>query len=145
MINLFRLKKENRLIKDRIIRDIRNLFQHEEEGSYKSVKVGCFWSNNYIEYESNGDRSKILSTEEYLNKIRPYLKNIRNNLKKSDSCKIQLTPAINFMSSQDHGEERVIHSKSDKTEIKINDKEYEVIEELIFIYVFLDIRLGQIK
>ena len=144
MRNLFRLKKENRSIKDRD-RDIKNLFQHEEEGSYKSVKVGCFWSNNCIEYESNGDRSKILSFEEYLNKIRPYLKNIRNNLKKSDSCKIQLTPAINFMSSKDHGEERVMHSKSDKTESKINDKEYEVIEELIFIYVFLDIRLGQIK
>ena len=30
---------------------------------------------------SNGDRNKTLSTEEYLNKIRPYLKNI-NDLKK---------------------------------------------------------------
>ena len=30
---------------------------------------------------SNGDRNKTLSTEECLNKIRPYLKNI-NDLKK---------------------------------------------------------------
>ena len=45
-------------------------------------------------YENNGDRNKILSVEEYLNKIRSYLKNVINNLKKSDSWKIQLTIAI---------------------------------------------------
>ena len=32
------------------------------------------WSNSYIEYESNSDRNKTLSAEEYLNKVRPYLK-----------------------------------------------------------------------
>ena len=40
-----------------------------------------FWSNSYIEYESNGDRNKTPSVEEYLNKIRSYLKDNRNNLK----------------------------------------------------------------
>ena len=35
-------------------------------------------SNVYIEYESNGDSNKILSAEEYLNKTRPYLKDIIN-------------------------------------------------------------------
>ena len=30
-----------------IIRDIRNLFEHEED-SYEPVRVGKFWSNNYI-------------------------------------------------------------------------------------------------
>ena len=49
----------------------------------KPVRVGIFWSNNYIEYESNDDRNKTLSIEEYLNKIRPYLKDI-NNLKISN-------------------------------------------------------------
>ena len=34
------------------------------------------WSNSYIEYESNSDRNKTLSVEEYLNKVRPYLKDI---------------------------------------------------------------------
>ena len=61
-----------------------------------------FWSNNYIEYESNGGRNKTLSVEEYLNKIGPYLKDIMNNLKKSDSWKIQLTIANNFISSIDN-------------------------------------------
>ena len=53
---LFRLKKENEAIKNRVIRDIRNLFQHEEEDYFKPVRVGNFWSNKYIEYESTGDR-----------------------------------------------------------------------------------------
>ena len=38
------------------------------------VRVNNFWSNNYIEYESNGDNNKVGSVEEYLNKIGPYLK-----------------------------------------------------------------------
>ena len=83
--NLKKKKKQNKAIKNRIISDIRNLFEHEEEDYYKPVRVDNFWSNNYIEYESEGDRNKILSVEEYLNKIRPYLKDMINNLKKPDS------------------------------------------------------------
>ena len=94
------------------------------------VRVRNFWSNNYIKYESNGDRDKTLSIEEYLNKIRQYLNDIINNLKKSDTLKIQLTIANNFLSSIDNDEERVVHSKSDNIEIMIND-EVEVIEKLL--------------
>ena len=82
--NFSRLKKENEAIKDIIITNIRNLFEHEEKGYYKPVRVGNFWSNNCIEYESNGDKNKILLLAECLNIVRPYLKNIINNLKKSD-------------------------------------------------------------
>ena len=53
---------------------LRIFFEHETEIYYKPVRVGNFWSNNYIEYENNGDRSKTLSIEEYLKKIRPFLK-----------------------------------------------------------------------
>ena len=126
----FRQEKETKAIKDRILKDIKNLFEHEkEENYYKPVRVSNFWSNNYIEYKSNGDKNKTLSVEEYLNKIRPYLKDI-NNLKKSETCKIQLTIAINFISSKDNDEERVMHSKSDNIEIMINDEADEVIKEL---------------
>ena len=59
--------------------------EKEEQNYLKSVRVNNFWSNNYIEYESNGDRNKTLSAEEYLDKIRPYLKDIINKLKKSDT------------------------------------------------------------
>ena len=128
--NLFRQQKEIKAIKYRILRDIKNLFEHEEENYYKPVRVSNFWSNNYIEYESNGDRNKTLSVEEYLNKIRPYLKDIINNLKKSDTWKIQLAIANNFISSIDNDEERVIHSKSDNIKITINSEADEVIKEL---------------
>ena len=56
---------------------------------------------NNIEYKSRGDTNKTLSVEEYLNKIRPSLKDIINNLKKSNTCKIQLTIGNNFISSID--------------------------------------------
>ena len=80
---LFRREKETKVIKDRILIDIKNIFEHEEEENYyKSVRVSKFWSNNTIEYKSNSDRNKALSVEEYLNIIRPYQKDIMNNLKK---------------------------------------------------------------
>ena len=56
-----------------MLRDIKNLFEHEEEENYyKPVRLNNFWSNNYVEYESNNDRNRTLSVEEYLNKIRAY-------------------------------------------------------------------------
>ena len=50
--------------------------KEEEENYYKPVRPNNFCSNNF---------------EEYLNKrkTRPYLKDIINNLKKSDTWKIQ--------------------------------------------------------
>ena len=102
----------------------------KEENYYKPVIVNNFWSNKYVEYESNGDRNKTLSVEEYVNKVSPYLQDIINNLKKSDTYEIQLTIANNFMSSIDNDEERVMNSKSDNIEIMINDEADEVIKEV---------------
>ena len=39
MQNLFRLKKENETIKHIIIKDIRNLFEHEEEDHYQPISI----------------------------------------------------------------------------------------------------------
>ena len=89
-----------------------------------------FWSNNYIKNESNGGRSKTLSVEEYLNKIRPYLKDLINNLKTSYTLEIQLTTGNNFISSIANNEEPVMDSKSDNIEIIINGEADEVIREL---------------
>ena len=99
-----------------------------------------------IEYESNSDRNEILSVEEYLNKVRPVLKFLRfskdiiNNLKKSDSWKIQPTKAINFVSSTDNNEECVMHSKCDDIENMINDEANEVIKNLL-IHSKIDIKI----
>ena len=128
--NLFVLENGNKVIKDRIITDIRNLFEHEED-YYKSVRVGNFLSSNYIEYKSQGDR-KTLSVEEYLNKIKPNFKDIINNLRQFDTWKIQLTITTTFISSKDDNEEEhVMHSKSDKIDIMMNDEADEVIKELL--------------
>ena len=49
------------------LRNIRNLFENEEKQIYyKPIIVSNCWSNNYIEYESNGDRNKRLSLEDSL-------------------------------------------------------------------------------
>ena len=66
-------------MKYKIIREVWNFFENEEENYYKPVRVGNFWCINYIEYESNTDRNKTLSIEEYFNKIRPHLKDIIND------------------------------------------------------------------
>ena len=48
--NLFRNEKDSNAIKDKILRGIQNLFEHEEkENYYKPVRVSNFWSNSYIE------------------------------------------------------------------------------------------------
>ena len=126
--NLFRLGKEAKTIKDRVLRDIMNLFEHEEENHYEPVRVSNVWSNKMK--VTAIDRNKTLTVEEYLNKISPYLKDIITNLKNSDTWEIQLTIANSFTSSIDYDEQHVIHSESDYIVIMINDKAVEVIKEL---------------
>ena len=46
----------------------------------------------------------------------------KNRLKKSVGWKIQLTMNVNFISSKDRDDKRLIHSKSDNTEIIIGNK-----------------------
>ena len=72
--NHFRLEKVTKVIEDRVLKDIKNLCEHEEQEAnyYKPIGISKFWSKNYIEYESNSDRNKTLSVEESLNKFRPY-------------------------------------------------------------------------
>ena len=107
-----------RLIKDRIMWEIRTLFEQEED-YYEPKRVSNFWNNSYIEYESNGDKNSNLSLDEYLNKIKLYLRSIIINLENPDAWKNQLIIAIKFIFSRDTEEEPVIHSTSKKkTKIK---------------------------
>ena len=131
--NHFRLKKEIKEIKDIILRDIKNIFEYEkeEENYYKPLRVNNVWSNDYIEYKNNGYKNRILSVEEYPDKIRPYLKDIINDLKRPGTWKIQLTTSINFISYRNDNEDRVMQSKSNNIEIMISNEADEVIEELL--------------
>ena len=69
-----RKKYKDRLINDKIVRDIRTIF--EQEKHCKPKRVRNFWNNNYIEYESNGDKNSNLWLDEYLNKNKPYMNDI---------------------------------------------------------------------
>ena len=40
--NLFRLGKETKAIIDRILGDVKNLFEHEEENHYYSIRISSF-------------------------------------------------------------------------------------------------------
>ena len=110
-----------------IIRDIKTLFLQEEEYYCKAVIISNVMNNDYIEYESNSDRNKNVSVKEYLNVIKPYLKDMIIDLQISDTWKIQLTIAINFISSKDVDEQCVIHSKSENIEVMPYDDAYEVL------------------
>ena len=67
--NLFELKKENEAIKDIIIKDIRNLFK-QEDNFYMPIRVANSWNNNWIKYESSGNRNKNLSVKGYLSEFK---------------------------------------------------------------------------
>ena len=106
-----KIKKEHneRINKDKIIRNIRSHFEQQEEDYYEPKKITNFWDNNYIEYESNGDKNRNLSLDKYINKIKPYLRNIIINLQNSA---VQLTFAINFISLKVEEEKRIMLSNS---------------------------------
>ena len=110
-----------------IIRDIKTLFLQKEEYYCKTVIISNVRNNDYIKYESNSDRNKNVSVKEYLNVIKPYLKDMIIDLQISDTWKIQLTIAINFISSKDVDEQCVMHSKSENIEVMLYDDAYEVL------------------
>ena len=119
-----------------MIRDIRTRFEQEDEDYLKHERIISFWNNNYIEYDSSGDKS--LSLNDYLNKIKTHLKNIIKNLQRFDIWKIELTAAISFTSSKNTREEREIYTTSDNVKFtshsNINDVVNELSESLLLRY-----------
>ena len=87
--------------------------------------------NDYIEHESKGDKDTILSVKEHLDTIRSYLSDLINNHKTEGEWKIQLTTAINFMSSEDSEETSTVCTKSHNIEFTMGDKTEEIIESLL--------------
>ena len=61
------------------------------EDFYKPIIVNDTFNNNYIQYESKGDKDKILKLNEYLDMIRAYLVNMINYHKTQSEWKIELT------------------------------------------------------
>ena len=114
-------------VKYRGIKEIKDLFDLPiSEDYYKPIIVKSASNNNYIQYESKGD--KILTIEEYLSMIEPYLVDIINDYKSKDEWKIQLTAEINFIYFSN--ETRIMHTKSDNIEIMIGSDTNGVPEDI---------------
>ena len=73
------IRKENR-DKVKILRDLDFALDPEKDHHEPKITVSAF-NNNYIQYESIGDKDKNLSIKEYIDIIRPYLSDIINNHK----------------------------------------------------------------
>ena len=95
------------------IKDVKDLFDLSIDEDYSNSA----FNNNYIRYKSKGNKDKILTVNQYLDIITPYLSNIINDhktqgkwrihsgntiikSKTQSEWKIQLTMAINFISSK---------------------------------------------
>ena len=112
------------------IRNIQDLFKLPiDKDYYKPTLVKSSYNNNNIQNESKGD--KILTVREYFGLIESYLADMINDYKSKGERKIQLTAEINFTSLKpDSDETRIMHTKSDNTEIMIGSDTNEVIKEL---------------
>ena len=96
---------------------------------YKRTIVKSGYNNNYNEYRSEGD--KLLTIEEYLNLIEPYLRELINNHKNKGEWKIQLTAQINFIYLRPGSDEtRVMHTRSVNGEFMNGSDTDEIIKEL---------------
>ena len=112
------------------IKDIKDLFKTSiDKDYYKPVLVKSGHNNNFVQYESKGD--KILSIREYLALIEKYLKKLINQYKKEGEWKIQLIAEINFISLKPGSDEtRVMYTRSDNEEFAIGDDTNEIIKSL---------------
>ena len=75
-------------------------------------------------------KTKLYSLTIYLDKIEPYSNDLIDNQKSQGEWKIQLTMALNFISSEDSDETRTMHAKSGNIEILIGNEINESIEQL---------------
>ena len=71
------------------IKDIEGLFDlSNDKDYYKSIILNSAFNDNYIQYESKGDKNKISTIVEYLNMVRHYLVDIINDHKTQSEWKI---------------------------------------------------------
>ena len=99
--------------------------------------------NSYIEYVSKGDEHENLSPKEYLDTIRPYLRDLTNDHKtpmktgevidnesQSGEWKIQLVMLNMCISSKDFEELHSVYSVSNNIEIFMSSDTNEIIDKL---------------
>ena len=117
------------------IKDIKDLFKLSiDKDHYKPILVKSGYNNNYVQYESKGD--KLLSIQKYLALMENYLRKLINQYKKEGEWKMQLTAEINFVSLKPGSDEtRIIYTRSDNEEFMNGDDTNEIIKELFKIFL----------
>ena len=96
---------------------------------YKPILVKSGYNNNYIQYESRGD--KILTLTEYFDLIEKYLRKLINYYKNKGEWKVQLIAVINFISLKPGCDETsIMHTRSDNEEFMNGSDTDEIIEGL---------------
>ena len=118
------------------IRDMENLFDDiDNDDYYKPMLVKSSFKENYKYYESRCDKDKKLLVKLYLYKIMPYLSDLINENKaienNSNEWKIQIDMHVNFVSSDDNGENGTIFVWSDNEEIRLGNETDDIIKRLI--------------
>ena len=113
------------------IKDIKDLFKLSiDKDHYEPIIVKGGYNNNYVQYESKGDR--ILTIQEYLALIEKYFRKLVNQYKNEREWKIQLTAEINFISLKPGSDEtRVMYTRSDNEEF-INGSDTDEVVKLLF-------------
>ena len=129
---------------------IRRLFKEFDKDYYKPIITDVGFAGedyNYIEYTSKEDRYENLSPEEYLNMIRPYLRDLindhkptaelndnnnnnNNNNNNRGEWKIQLTRTNKFISVKDFEDTRTIYSHSKPVELFMGSDTENIIDTL---------------
>ena len=108
-----------------ITHDIVHLFNEiTKENYYEPIEIKSALDNNYIEYESRRDNNDNLSLAEYLDTIKPYLRDMIDNYKWHSELKIQLVIKIGT------DEFREMYTKCDNIEIMSSTETSDAINEL---------------
>ena len=118
------------------IRSIRPLFKRFDRDYYKRIINDDGFAgidNNYREYVSKGDRYENLSPEEYINMIRPYLRDLINEHKPivaSNNNDNNNNNKSSYISTRSFEETRIIYTKSEPVEIYMGSDTENVIDTL---------------
>ena len=113
------------------IKDIKDLFNLSiDKVHYEPILVKSGYNNDYVQYESKGDR--MLTIQEYLALIEKYLRKLINRYKNEGEWKIELTAEINFISLKPGSDEaRVMYTRSDNEEF-MNGSDTDEVIKLLF-------------
>ena len=115
------------------IRDIENLFDddnNDDNDYYKPILAKSSFKENYKYYASRDDKDKKLSVKQYLYMIMPYLSDLIID-HKTNEWKIRINMHVNFISSNDKGETRIIFVWSINEEIRLGNETNDIIKRLI--------------